>query len=155
MKRISLLACIVIAVLLTLLTSCGERVTPVAYTRFDAPVDMEVVYTSDMYHEQIEVYKDDDLVMTFDFSRCLGYDELEDKWYTLVDVNRTPDMSVSLDSVYEPSYDFYLNGKPLVYTELYPAGDDAVYVFTNIEGFIRTNPNGQINPEKVNVIEYR
>ena len=52
--------------------------------------------------------------------------------------------------------DFYLNGEILVPDgEPYVDGDIAIYYFTNIDGFVRTNPDGQIDPAKVNVIEYR
>ena len=155
MKRVHLFALLAIATLVVLLTSCGELVTPVAYTRFDTSADYDVRYTANMYYSQVEVYKDDDLVMVFDFHRCLGSDELDGKRYTLVDYNRKPDLTVSVYSpLYGSSKHLYLNDVILV-PDNEPSAENPIYYFTSIEGFVRTNPDGQIDPAKVNVIEYR
>lgn len=163
MKRFHIPVLLVFALSLVFLTSCFEHitpvtpVTPVAYTRFDASPDLTVEYTSDMYSRQIMVYRDGYAVYSFTFTRCLGRDDMEGKSYTLVDVSRKPDMSVSIVSSSEYSADknFYLNGQLLVPDEVSVFEFGASYVFTDIGGFIRTNPDGTIIPENVNYIEYK
>lgn len=160
MKRFHIPVLLVFALSLVFLTSCFQHitpVTPVAYTRFDTSPDLTVYYTSDMYSGQIKVYDGEYVVYSFTFNRCLGRDEMEGKAYTLVDVSRKPDMSVSVLSLSEYSADknFYLNGQKLVPDEVSVFEFGASYVFTDIDGFIRTNPDGTLIPENVNYIEYK
>ena len=51
---------------------------------------------------------------------------------------------------------FYLNGTKISPTEEHPEGSIHVYFFKSISNsLIRTNPNGSINPDLVNYIEYK
>lgn len=154
MRRISILAFITIVVLVTLLTSCEDSVTPVAYTRVDVAEGLDVEYTTNMYFKQIMVYDGEDTVMTFSFTRCTGHDVLGGKDYTLVDLTDTPYLDVFVYGIYEDSKHFYLNGELLEAT-VSADGVNAGYHIDTIDNFIRTNPNGQIDENKVNVIEYR
>lgn len=167
MKKFCLFA---IAVLMLLvLASCAEPVTPVAYTRFEATGEQFVYYSSVMALDQITVYKNkaacenkEGADITFDFIRCLGRDELNDVPYILVDVSYD---EVSMDvtviknsSMYDKDKDFYLNGTKLVPTQVIGKNDDeynfVMYCFRNVD-FVRTNPRGHIDDTKVNVIEYK
>ncbi len=157
MKRIHILASLIVVLSAAFLFSCAEPVTPVAYTRFDTSADLTVYYTSNMYYDQVVARKDDFNVYTFSFTRCLGADEMEGRKYTLVDVSRNPDMYVTIlsTSEYSPNKSFYLNGQKLVPTEITEFEFGASYRFMNIDTFIRTNPNGKLVPENVNYIEYK
>lgn len=158
MKRIHILASLIVVLSAALLLSCVvEPVTPVAYTRFDTSADLTVYYTSNMYYDQIVARKDDFNVYTFSFPRCLGADVMEGRKYTLVDVSRNPDMYVTIlsTSEYSPSKSFYLNGQKLVPSEINEFEFGASYRFMDIDGFIRTNPGGTLYPDKVNYIEYK
>ena len=157
MKRILILALLFVVLSAAFLTSCGEIVTPVAYTRFDTSEDLEVFYTSHMSIDQIMAYKDDDLVFDFTFTRCLGADDMEGKRYTLVDVSYKPYLSVAVYYRYSPEKHFYLNGEVLVPYDVYVDSIDdscAVYFFRDLD-LVRTNPGGMLYPDKVNYIEYK
>lgn len=157
MKRIHILALLFVVLSAAFLTSCGEIVTPVAYTRFDTSSDIEVVYTSHMAVDQIMAYKDDDLVFDFTFTRCLGRDEIDEVAYTLVDVSYKPYLSVAVYYRYSPEKHFYLNGEVLVPYDVYVDSIDdscAVYFFRDLD-LVRTNPGGTLYPDKVNYIEYK
>ena len=87
MKKFCLFA--IAALLLVVLASCPEPVTPVGYTRYDKSGDEYVFYDSLMALDQIKVYRnkaafdDKDLYdMTFDFAKCHGRDELDGVSYT-------------------------------------------------------------------------
>lgn len=160
MKRLSLPVLFVIFVLL--LTSCDASVTPVAYTRFDATGSQVVVYTTQELGNNILVYADagetSDPIMEFQFNRCLGPDELNGKKYTVVALDDNQDLYILVDRVYYPVLkDFYLNGTKLIPTDQYDYGDRTeAYFFKSIGNRLqRTNPNGSINPDLVNYIEYK
>lgn len=156
MRRTSVLICF--AVLVLLLVSCSEFVSPVAYTRYETTGSQVVFYTSHEVGTQIEVYEDAseeaELLMEFSFTRCLGRDELEDVEYTLVDVKYHPSLNVTV-KYYDNSKDFYLNGTKLIPDDEVCEGVYKTYFYNEITGFNRTNPNGYINPALVNVIEYK
>ena len=157
MKRIHILALLFVVLSAAFLTSCGEIVTPVAYTRFDTSEDLEVFYTSHMSIDQIMAYKDDDLVFDFTFIRCLGRGDMEGRDYTLVDVSMEQDLSVAVYHLYSPEKHFYLNGEVLVPYDVYVDSIDdscAIYFFRDLD-LVRTNPGGTLYPDKVNYIEYK
>ena len=155
--------------MLLILASCGETVTPVAYTRFETTGEQFVYYSSVMALDQITVYENkaacenkEGADITFDFIRCLGRDELNDVPYILVDVSYD---EVSMDvtviknsSMYDKDKDFYLNGTKLVPTQVIGKNDDeynfVMFCYRDVN-FVRTNPHGHIDANKVNVIEYK
>ena len=163
MKKFCLFA---IAVLMLLvLASCAEPVTPVAYTRFEATGEQFVYYSSVMAMDQIQVYENeaafkngDDPVIVLSFTCCHGKDELNDVAYTTVDVSYSPvSLSATVDkksSSYGSSKAFYLNGTKLDHYDSYD-GEYSVLYFYNVTSFVRTNTHGYIDDTKVNVIEYR
>ena len=160
MKRILVPFIFVIVVLF--MTSCDALVTPVAYTRFDAMGSQVVVYTSHEFGSNILVFSDSsktaEQIMEFQFNRCLGADTLNEKEYTVVALDDNQDLYVLVSRDYYPELkDFYLNGTKLVPTDQYHYGDKTeAYFFKSISNsLIRTNPNGSINPDLVNYIEYR
>ena len=163
MKKICLFA--IAALLLVVLASCAEPVTPVGYTRYDKSGEEYVFYDSLMYLDQIKVYRNkaafdsEDLYdMTFDFGRCLGRDELDDVSYTLVDMSTTPiymSLLVYKDSpLYGESKKVYLNGKALVPSDTDDEGSFVRYNFDSID-LNRTNPKGHIDKSAVNSLEYK
>ena len=160
----------VAAILVLMLTSCIEPVTPVGYTRFNAEGSQYVYYSADMYgltEGQIEVYKDEaefndefgiaDLQFIFS-PRCCGADNLDETSYVLVDLTRgTADMTVYLykaAAIYDPSKKIYLNGTELVPDSTYDGETLVSLTFENLN-FTRTNPNGRIDSAAVNVLEYK
>lgn len=159
MKRLSLPVLFVIFVLL--LTSCDASVTPVAYTRFDATGSQVVVYTTQELGNNILVYADagktSDPIMEFQFNRCLGPDELNGKKYTVVALDDNQDLRITVKmEYYSITKQFYLNGTPIPTTEDHDEGSIHVYFFKSIGNRLqRTNPNGSINPDLVNYIEYK
>lgn len=158
MKRISLFLFLVI--LVSILTSCGEFVSPVAYTRFDTDSGYYVYYGSVEVSNQIKVYDSDSSnakkLMEFNFTRCLGANDLGGKRYTLVYVKYKPGLSVFVDKSIASSNNFYLNDSILIPDSVNTLDDGSkLFFFNEIGSFIRTNPNGSIDPEKVNVLEYK
>ena len=165
MKKIIIGAMAVL--LLLILASCGETVTPVAYTRFEATGEQYVYYSSVMALDQITVYENkaacenkEGADITFDFIRCLGRDELNEVPYILVDVSYdevSMDVIVIKDSpMYGSSKAFYLNGTKLVPTKVIDEDEYnfVMFCFRDVN-FVRTNPHGHIDANKVNVIEYK
>ena len=165
MKKIIIGAMAVL--LLLILASCGETVTPVAYTRFEATGEQYVYYSSVMALDQITVYENkaacenkEGADITFDFIRCLGRDELNEVPYILVDVSYdevSMDVIVIKDSpMYGSSKAFYLNGTKLVPTKVIDEDEYNFVMFCYRDvNFVRTNPHGHIDANKVNVIEYK
>lgn len=166
MRKILLPCLLVLSVLaFSLLTSCVEPVTPVAYLKIATTGDQVVYYSSDAYNSQMKVYKNQvefekeygiaDIV--FQFRRCLSRDELNGEIYGIVDISQKPVyMTVSVNSdVFNPSKSFYLNGSKLVEDETDFTGDYIkIYHFDNLD-LRRTNPHGKLDPDAVNVLEYR
>ena len=153
--------------MLLILASCGETVTPVAYTRFETTGEQFVYYSSVMALDQITVYKNkaacenkEGADIMFDFIRCLGRDELNDVPYILVDVSYKEvnmDVIVIKDSpMYGASKAFYLNGTKLVPDQVIDEEgyNFVMFCYRNVD-FVRTNPHGHIDDTKVNVIEYK
>lgn len=165
------LALVLMGILLCFsLSACGEKVTPVAYTRFAAVGSQYVYYSSDVYgleHGQIEVYKDEEefgsnypsVDITFKFSRCLGADTLNDVKYTLVDLsNKGVYLTVYIlksSEIYSADKKIYLNGVALVPTSTWEGDTLISFTYEGISSFARTNPNGKIDDSKVNTLEYR
>ena len=165
MKKISVYICLILLALLV--TSCSEFVTPVAYTRYETTGTQYAVYTANAVGDHILVYKDEDeskawmasADITFSFNECHGVDDSlgDGKKYTTVDVRHGAYLTVYItkdSNVYGENKEIRLNGeiiKPDKEEFL-----DPLYVLT-FESFplVRTNPHGRINPEAVNVIEYK
>ena len=163
MKKISVYICLIMLALLV--TSCSEFVTPVAYTRYETTGKQYAVYTANAVGDHILVYKDEAELdkwlpsadITFSFNECHGVDDSlgDGKKYTTVDVRHGAYLTVYItDEAYSSSKSIRLNGQIIV-----PDKDeflDPLHVLT-FEKFplVRTNPNGMIDPEAVNVIEYK
>ncbi len=147
-----------------MLTSCGLFVTPVAYTRFKTSPDRYVYYSSVEVLDQIQVFdseedfQNEDRAIVFDFVRCLGRDELDGVYYTLVDVKDPRThlyVTVYKDSeMYGSSKMFYLNGSPIVADEIVDEEGFKAFIFNNLS-LDRTNSKGYIDPEVVNYFEYK
>ena len=165
MKKLSI--CAIAVLLLLILASCGEAVTPVAYTRFETTGEQFVYYSSVMVLDQMTVYKNyaacenkEGADITFNFIRCLGRDELNEVPYILVDVSYkevSMDVTVMKDSpMYGASKEFYLNGTKLVPSQKIDEDEYnfVMFCFRDVD-FVRTNPHGRIDDTKVNVIEYK
>lgn len=156
MKR-SLLTCIAIAILLVLFTSCYEKITPTAYTRFDPPDGVDVTYTARQTGNQIKAYLGHVLLMEFKFTRCTGKTTLDGIDYAMVDLEKAQSLEIAVHLIYDPEKNFYLNGEVLVpYGDVSVDGGNAVYHFVGLEELLkRTNTVNKVDPTKVNVIEYR
>ena len=163
MRKISVYICLVLLALLV--TSCSEFVTPVAYTRFDSSTGQYVYYSSKVGGPQLFIYRDDDEPKTqfpvtdieFSFTRCCGADDLEGERYILVDLTKNITYTTVLidkERIYSPSKSIYLNGKAYEPDQI-DVGDYSVILTFEELPFVRTNPHGRINPEAVNVIEYK
>ncbi len=165
MKRITLL--LLVAVLASLLVSCSLGYAPVAYTRFAASGTQCVYYSSDYFanaQDHIKVYKDqaamddDDIQpdLSFNFYRCLGHNDIGDYRYALVSVLRgRADMMVTIQpDAYSPSKSFYLNGTEISPVRTHNYEYIHILEFEDLV-FVQTNPWGRLNPEAVNVLEYR
>ena len=166
MKKIISFLCLLTSLSLT---SCGESVVPVAYTRYASSGTQYVYYSSDVYgleHGQIEVYKDIDEFnstypiadVVFRFNRCCGADDIDEYRYTLVDLskkNRHFDIDIYKESdIYDANKHVYLNGEQLTPEYTYESDVLVVLTFEN-ENFIRTNPNGHLDKSKINTLEYK
>ena len=163
MKKISVYIYLILLALLV--TSCSEFVTPVAYTRFETTGTQYAVYTANAVGEHILVYKNEaelqewlpSAEITFSFNECHGVDDSlgDGKKYTTVDVRHGACLTVYLtDEAYSSTKSIRLNGQIVL-----PDKDeflDPLHVLT-FDKFplVRTNPNGMIDPEAVNVIEYK
>jgi len=165
MRKISLLLLIAASLFcISFLASCTEPVTPVAYLRINTTGDQVAYYSSSAYSEQMKVYKNqaefDDPYgvadITLQFGKCLGRDVLNDVAYGLVDLSDKPVYMTAYVSseTYSPSKGFYLNGSAIVPDEVDTSGVLIMYSFNDLD-LIRTNPNGHIDSEAVNVLEYR
>ena len=156
---------IIVLFALLLFTSCQNGpglVTPVAYTRFETTGDQYVSYSSHKYFNQLVVWKNkaeseaqfgiSDL--SFSFGECCGADNLEGKRYTLVKMSSCDFRVVINSEVYDSSKSIYLNGTALV-----PDNSVTYETFTTLEfnhpAFVRTNPGGTVDKNKVNVLEYK
>ena len=166
MKKLSVLAVLAASVLL--FVSCGLFVAPVAYTRFDSQTSQYVYYSSDVYgvtEGQIEVYKDAEEFnaqfgipdLEFHFGKCMGADDVDGTRYILVSLRRgfESDFTVYvLNEVYSSGKHFYLNGTALVPDRIDPYDTITAYTFSKVP-FKRTNPDGMLHTDIVNVLEYK
>lgn len=163
MRKLGLFTILVLV--LIVLASCAEPVTPAAYTRFDASGDEYVFYNSLVYLDQIKVYRNKDAFdnngdpdMVFDFPKCLGKDELDGISYIVVDLSQSPvylSVTVSKDSPsYGESKKFYLNGTALAPSDTFNMGSSVIFRYEKLD-LVRTNPKGQIDSSAVNYIEYK
>ena len=158
-----------IFVVLITLSSCIRGVTAVAYTRFEGDEGDYLYYSSDAYgmtHGQIEVYKSEEEFnatysiadIEFRFSRCLGADVLDDYKYTLVDLSHKPVYVTiyiyKLSDRYSQDKSIYINGKVVTPSNVYVGDTLLAYTYENLS-LKRTNPNGKIKNDRVNVIEYK
>ncbi len=161
MKKVSLYT--LFALIVLLLTSCSELVTPAAYTRFDVTGTQYVNYTSNANYNQIEVYKDeasfnnhDFPLIAFSFGRGLGYDSTEG--YTAIDLTASNAyLTITIDKTsdgYSAMKKLYLNGSVMAPDRTTEDAYTIVMGFNTLNGFVRTNPNGHLDLSKVNVLEY-
>lgn len=165
MKKISVYICLILLVLLV--TSCSELVTPVAYTRYETTGTQYAVYTANAVGDHILVYKNEAELeqwlpsadITFSFNECHGVDDSlgDGKKYTTVDVRHGADLTVYItkeSGLYGENKRIRLNGQIILPDNTKEL--DAIWALT-FENFplVRTNPHGRINPEAVNVIEYK
>ena len=153
-----------------LLSSCGLFVTPVAYTRFEPVGDQYVYYDSYEYIHQVQVFKDEDEFkkdpafritdLEFNFTDCYGRDEINGDYYTVVSLkHKSVNLTVNIDKSspnYSASKNLYLNGSLLVPDDTYVTENVEILTFYNLQKkLVRTNSKGHLDPEAVNVIEYR
>ena len=165
MKKISVYICLILLALLV--TSCSEFVTPVAYTRYETTGTQYAVYTANAVGDHILVYKNEAELeqwlpsadITFSFNECHGVDDSlgDGKKYTTVDVRHGAYLTVHItkeSGLYGENKRIRLNGQIIIPDNTKEL--DAIWALT-FENFplVRTNPHGRINPEAVNVIEYK
>lgn len=160
-------ALVVLVLVAVALTSCKEPVTPAAYVRFDTGDSSQVVvYSTSMYLDQVKVYVSQEALDTdsgspaliFDFPRILGPDELEGKRYTVVDLSESKQYLnfyiYKGSGLYDDSKKLYLNGVAMVPGLIQE--NDSMWVFSYVNvPYKRTNENGKIDPNAVNVLEYK
>ena len=148
-------------------TSCSELVTPVAYTRYETTGTQYAVYTANAVGDHILVYKNEAELeqwlpsadITFSFNECHGVDDSlgDGKKYTTVDVRHGAYLTVYItkeSGLYGENKRIRLNGQIILPDNTKEL--DAIWALT-FENFplVRTNPHGIIDPEAVNVIEYK
>lgn len=163
-SKFVLFALIALAVF-ALFTSCQNvpgLVTPVAYTRFDGTGDQYIYYSSYKYFDQLVVWKNEaksheqfaNPDLSFSFGECCGADNLEGKRYTLVKLSSCYFSVMIISEVYDSNKSIYLNGTALVPDSI-TTGDASTVLTFNNPPFVRTNPGGTIDKNKVNVLEYK
>ena len=146
-------------------TSCSEFVTPVAYTRYETTGTQYAVYTANAVGDHILVYKNEAELeqwlpsadITFSFNECHGVDDSlgDGKKYTTVDVRHGAYLTVYItDEAYSSAKSIRLNGQIIVPDKGEFLDPLHVLTFENLP-LVRTNPHGIIDPEAVNVIEYK
>ena len=152
---------------LLLLCSCGDKVTPVAYTGYKASGTQYVSYYTQMSgssYGHIAVFKDEEEAhkefgspdLYIQFFKISGVDVVDGQKYTLVDISLKPVvMTVAVQSsVYSASNKMYLNGTAIDPLSVNEGGSLVFLEYTDVP-LLRTKKNGKIDYKVVNLLEYK
>lgn len=160
MRKLPVIVLLVLLVLL--LASCGELVTPVAYVRFElSGAQNKVVYSSSAgatSEGHIGVYENEKELLSINyFPRCMGTDDIDDVRYILMDLSknyRELHVNVLDKDYYSGSKSLYLNGVALTPSKVNVLESIVVIEYEALP-LLRTNPQGHMDYDALNVLEYK